>query len=259
MKKTISLLLLTLISFAGCGQKSESVSELLEGVWQDTEDANSYIAFENGQRKEMYAGVMDWSAEPYTLSGSCANEADKGNNVQPEENKYITCKESDMCWYIVKLDKENLVLSHVGRGNTLSYKRAKEADIQVVSNNGCEDFDTFLARYNSDFEFQKSRTIFPFINEFYEYEEVESEEHEIEFKENIITTETSKSEWTKMDFTWDPENATRDTDAFTQEIIADGNTTAIQFNGVENGINVRAVFICRNGEWFLQKMVDQSM
>ena len=37
----------------------------------------------------------------------------------------MSCKESDLCWYIVYLNKDFLTLSYIGRGNTLEYKRVK--------------------------------------------------------------------------------------------------------------------------------------
>lgn len=126
-------------------------------------------------------------------------------------------------------------------------------------NGDCEDFSTFLDRYNTDLEFQKNRTIFPFIHESYDYDEVMNDKGEYEPQQIINTTETTRDDWEKMDFTWDPADAERETDAYTQEIETRGDTTFIYYKGVENGINIQAVFLCKDKQWYLQKMIDRSM
>lgn len=127
------------------------------------------------------------------------------------------------------------------------------------SNGDCEDFKTFIDSYNNDFEFQKSRTVFPFINESVEYDEVMNEEGESEFKKLINTTETLRNEWKKIDFTWDSSYAERETDAYTQEIETRGDTTFIYYKGVQNGISIQAIFLCKDKQWYLQKIIDSSM
>lgn len=106
-------------------QEDLSFAELLQGRWQSTEDNSNYLIFEKGLRKEIAAGMKVWDEEPYELSNHCLNESD-AEKIQDadEEMAYITCKQSDMCWNIVSIDKENLSLSYVGRGNTLNYKRS---------------------------------------------------------------------------------------------------------------------------------------
>ena len=258
MKRIVFLTATLLFCLTACSQK-KSVSELLEGTWQNVDDKSNYLVFENGMRKEIVAGMDDWDVEAYTLSDFCTNETDKEKELSGEKEKYISCNESDLCWYINQLDKENLVVTYTGRGNSLSYKRVEKAVSPAISDADCEDFETFLNRYNADFEFQESRTIFPFISEIIEYEEVMNDENEVEYKEKKIVTETSENEWEKMDFTWDPSYAERETDAFTQEIETVGDTTFIYYKGVENGINVQIVFVCKNKQWYLQKIINNSM
>ncbi|MGI6342545.1 MAG: hypothetical protein ACOXZ9_06170 [Bacteroidales bacterium] len=260
MKKIILIIVALLLCTVGCSQK-KSVVELLEGTWQHVDDETNYLVFEDGMRKEIVDGMSDWDVEPYTLSDFCTNDMNKDMELPHEKDKYISCNESDFCWYIVQLDEENLILSLMGRGNTLEYKRVKNGDSQAVSISECEDFETFLNKYNSDFEFQKSRTIFPFVSETIEYEEVLNEEGEYvyDFQEVIITNTKSESEWQKIDFYWDPSIAERKTDAYTQEIEVLGDTAFIHTKGIENGIGIQAVFVCKNNNWYLQKTVDRSM
>lgn len=102
-----------------------STNDLLQGKWQSIDDKKNFIVFEKNQRKEISEGMDKWDIETFVLSNKCSNESDKDNGIQLEKNKYISCKESDMCWYIVNINKNFLTLSFVGRGNALKYKRVK--------------------------------------------------------------------------------------------------------------------------------------
>lgn len=130
---------------------------------------------------------------------------------------------------------------------------------KLTSKANDEYFKVFLDRFNTDFEFQKSRILFPFIRESVEYDEIETENGEIHFQEKIITTETQESEWEKLDLTWDSSYAEREIDAYTQEIETVGDTTSIYHKGVENGIHLQIVFVRKNKQWYLQKIIDSSM
>ena len=44
-----------------------------------------------------------------------------------------------------------------------------------------------------------------------------------------------------------------------QEIEIVGDTTTIYYKGVENGINVQTVFVCKNKQWYLQRTIDRSV
>lgn len=102
-----------------------STSELLQGKWQSLDDKTNFLVFDKTQRKEIAKGMKDWDIEPYSLSNKCLNESDKVMNGEPEKDKYISCLKSDMCWYIISINKDFLTLSYTGRGNTLKYKRVK--------------------------------------------------------------------------------------------------------------------------------------
>lgn len=125
-----------------------------------------------------------------------------------------------------------------------------------ASDNKRESFETFLQRYNTDFDFQKSRTIFPFIAESYS---TYDDDDETEGEAKTIVKLTNENEWEKVDFTWDPANAEREFDAFTQEISTVGDTTFIQYNGIENGINLKIIFVLKDNKWYLLKTIDNSM
>ncbi len=97
--------------------------QLLQGKWQSVDDKKSYVIFENNNRIDFKEGDESTTTEPFSLSDKCSNESNKNAEIEVEENKYITCLNSDMCWYILKLDQSELSLSYMSRGNTLTYKR----------------------------------------------------------------------------------------------------------------------------------------
>lgn len=102
-----------------------STNELLQGKWQSIDDKTNYLMFDKNERKESSDGMKTWDKETFVLSNKCLNESDKDNGLELEKDKYMSCKESDMCWYIVSLNKDFLTLSYMSRGNTLKYKRVK--------------------------------------------------------------------------------------------------------------------------------------
>jgi hypothetical protein len=97
----------------------------LQGKWQHIDDKSNYIVFEGNLRKEKAGDMTEWDEEKFILSNSCLNESDKHKDISKKEFKYLSCIKSDLCWYILKVDKNTLVLSYMGRGNTLTYKRVK--------------------------------------------------------------------------------------------------------------------------------------
>lgn len=106
-------------------KKTSSVFELLQGKWQHVDDKTNYLVFEKDHRKETSEGMDKWDDEVFILSDKCMNNTDKAIGIEPEDDRYISCAESDLCWHIAVIDKENLTLTFMGRGNSQSYKRVK--------------------------------------------------------------------------------------------------------------------------------------
>ena len=102
-----------------------SINELLQGKWQSMDDKTNFLMFDKNERKESSDRMKTWDKEAFVLSNKCLNESDKENGLKLEKDKYMSCMESDLCWYIVFLNKDFLTLSYMGRGNTLKYKRVK--------------------------------------------------------------------------------------------------------------------------------------
>lgn len=99
--------------------------EQLQGMWQSVEDEKSFVSFEGDQRRGFVEGMVDVEGEKFILSGKCMNESDKNSETEKGMSLYISCVESNMCWYVVNVDSEALTLSYMARGNTLEYKRVK--------------------------------------------------------------------------------------------------------------------------------------
>jgi hypothetical protein len=136
MKHTIISLSLCFCFFQAIGQNKTSttpttkvtpttVNQLLQGKWQSMDDKTNYLVFEKNLRKEIGDGMKTWDVEPYALSNKCVNESDVDTEMELVKDKYISCKESDMCWYIDAVTKDFLTLIYMGRGNSLRYKRVK--------------------------------------------------------------------------------------------------------------------------------------
>lgn len=115
----------TALSYSQNISTAASVKELLQGKWQDVEETTHVLMFENNVRKEISEGDKNWDIETFILSSKCLNDLDIDNDIELEKDKYITCKESDLCWYIEFINKDFLTLRYMGRGNLLKYKRVK--------------------------------------------------------------------------------------------------------------------------------------
>lgn len=103
-----------------------SVSELLQGVWQSVDDNTNFLMFDGNERKETAGAIKNWSSEAFTLSDRCVNDMDEDlSPFEPSEGRYLSCEESDLCWYIYYVDYEYLTLIFTARGNSLRYKRVE--------------------------------------------------------------------------------------------------------------------------------------
>lgn|SRR5574343_378077 len=110
------------------GSNPTETMELLQGTWQHVEDPTNYLVFEKNLRKEIAGDMTAWDEEEFVLSDKCLNKSDKEAVVGNEKGKYISCLKSDLCWFVEEVDKDNLVLSYISRGNFLTYRRVKSRD-----------------------------------------------------------------------------------------------------------------------------------
>jgi hypothetical protein len=103
-----------------------STFQLLQGKWQHMEDKTNLLVFDKNHRREIADGMDKWDDEIFVLSDHCLNESNSYSTEPKEKDKYISCKESDLCWYITSLDSNYLTLTYLARGKELVYKRVKE-------------------------------------------------------------------------------------------------------------------------------------
>lgn len=120
------ILITTLLMNIFAVNAQESNLELLQGKWQSMDDKTNFLVFEDNHRKEIAKGMTGWDDEEFTLSDKCINDNNKESENEREKDRYISCKESDLCWYIIEVTPAKLSLSYVSRGNTLTYKKVKQ-------------------------------------------------------------------------------------------------------------------------------------
>lgn len=103
----------------------------LFGEWVSTDDDNNVLIFTNTHRTEVYRVPGDAEKNEYQLKADCSSK--QATTFNEEGDKYISLKGDDMCWYIVKIDDNNLELSMMGgRGNTLKYKKVTKPYMSIA-------------------------------------------------------------------------------------------------------------------------------
>ena len=105
-----------------------------------------------------------------------------------------------------------------------------------------ENFNDFFEKFKSDSLFQVNRVKFPWT--------IPSDDGE----ELVI----NKSDWQHASFFYQEDFATREIDAYTQEIVTYGDTIKIEQRGVDNGIHIDFLFARIDNKWFLVSEEDLS-
>ena len=103
--------------------------DLLQGKWHNTIDKEQYMVIDKNHMKFIYEGVTEIDDYVFTLSERPMSDRYKGFECKTEKDKYISCKEADMCYYIVNLTSEKLILSIPGTGdeNNLKYEKVSSS------------------------------------------------------------------------------------------------------------------------------------
>lgn len=118
-----------------------------------------------------------------------------------------------------------------------------------------ENFEAFLNNFSRDSLFQISRVKFPLKVKEIDLESMEEiNENKSGFKERTI----SKSEYTKLDFTYPNDALTRELDRYSQKNILKNNLMTVEIRGIDNGIYSDFYFEKINGKWFLKSWEEQS-
>jgi hypothetical protein len=162
---------------------------------------------------------------------------------------YIILSIFTFCFFVSCSDKPKQISNTdltEQRTDTTSTSIATQAEPPVDVD---EKFDTFLRHFNKDSLFQISRIVFP-LN----FKEVDMDSEDL----GMIIGKIEKSDFLKMDFTYDKSIAERTTDAYTQRIEVMGNKATIVIKGVDNGIATDYFFEKRKGKWMLVYFEDHS-
>jgi len=118
--------------------------------------------------------------------------------------------------------------------------------LTTLKNYDQEDFNEFFKKFTSDSLFQVERVKFPWRLRM-----------AIDGRE--VVEETSKENWTHETFYYEESYATRQINAYTQEIRTYGDTTVrLELRGVDNGIHVDYEFARDKGKWILVSGEDYS-
>lgn len=140
----------------------------------------------------------------------------------------------------------SLLLISCGTKSTDLTTSDKEADsLTIAMTTNGEDFNEFFERFTTDSLFQTKRTKFPFRVLW-------------TTEDGDTVHETAKDDWTHSTFYYEDSYATRQVDAYTQEIRTYGDTVKLEQRGVDNGIHVDYEFTKDNGKWILVSGKDYS-
>ena len=97
----------------------------LQGTWVNIQSPLSTLSFNNNRVVNSYDGVVVKKNIEFSLQDSCAGTNFKDTPIQ--KDKYIvTTSATPECYYIVTLDKENLILGFWGVEEPLRFKKKTE-------------------------------------------------------------------------------------------------------------------------------------
>ena len=97
----------------------------LQGNWVNTQNPLSTLSFNDNTVINSYDGVVVKKNIGFSIQDSCAGTNFK--NTPIEKDKYIvTTSATPECYYIVMLEKENLILGFWGVEEALRFKKKTE-------------------------------------------------------------------------------------------------------------------------------------
>lgn len=118
-----------------------------------------------------------------------------------------------------------------------------------------ENFEAFLKDFSRDSIFQINRVKFPLKVKEIDLESMEEiNENKSGFKERTIL----KSQYTKLDFTYQKDALTRELDRYSQKNILKNNIMTVEIRGIDNGLYSDFYFEKIDGKWFLKSWKEQS-
>ena len=104
---------------------SAAIYSQLQGTWVNIQSPASTLAFQGKVVVNSFDGIAVKKNLGFSLQDSCTGTNFK--NTPIEKNKYIvTTSATPECYYIVRLDKENLILGFWGIEEPLKFKKKTE-------------------------------------------------------------------------------------------------------------------------------------
>lgn len=101
----------------------QSTQKLLQGTWINLDEKGVKVIFENNTRIEQIEGNKEGKARYFQISDGCMGDITGSKQLAKAKAKFISLQDIDMCFYILKLDRDYMNLKVVGRGNIIRYKR----------------------------------------------------------------------------------------------------------------------------------------
>jgi hypothetical protein len=136
--------------------------------------------------------------------------------------------------------------SSCGQKSTESISSDKNTDSLAFSSiDDQENFNEFFKKFTADSLFQIERIKFPW-------------RVLMTTEDGKTVEETHKEDWTYSTFYYDDSYASRQEDAYTQEIKNYGDTVKLELRGVDNGIHVDYEFVKDSRKWILVSGKDYS-
>ena len=104
---------------------SAAIYSQLQGTWVNIQSPASTLTFQGKVVVNSFDGIAVKKNLGFSLQDSCTGTNFK--NTPIEKNKYIvTTSATPECYYIVRLDKENLILGFWGIEEPLRFKKKTE-------------------------------------------------------------------------------------------------------------------------------------
>ena len=126
---TFALLFLTSTGAA----RADIVSATLQGNWRSVNDPKTSLMVVGQEWIDKYENEIQGSNK-FAIANNCLNY---GGNIDANGKFVVFPDDEETCLAIVKLSKNELNLSLVGLGNTLSYVRAVTAKQKISTKHGC--------------------------------------------------------------------------------------------------------------------------
>ena len=103
-----------------------ALDALALGEWRSEDDARAVLVIEPTSLAWHRDDGSAPTVEPYRLAARCPDALGGDPTSTPSPGRYLVVGgEAPRCLYLVRADAEALELSHVGRGNTLRYRRVR--------------------------------------------------------------------------------------------------------------------------------------